>query len=352
MARYLEDWILYAPSVNPREKSPELHAAESLLNIDLGPGGIWVRTREAADLWTWLRDHQSGAKPFPPDYDNLLIWLSRFLNMDARSTRASRYFALGFAQGAELALRSKALPSDWLDPVPLELQARARAVAPDLKHIHGPKPLANIKKWASQWLDDSNPPVPSIPWRLGIAIGYNGLQVFPLLCGLLTAEIDSARLDQQFASRILIDRLNNPEKPLWSEFIRSTYNGPIEGEVMSTAVTEGLTTANNHGWSLRQFLLYAVAQGQRIASAGSSPAQPLLQELGSDKVEQIRKFYDAHPAPLGSQVSDETLLAALRYWLFQAHPGLFDFNDTGGEHLVIRHAYDFLWWRGFLTVNQ
>ena len=56
----------------------------------------------------------------------------------------------------------------------------------------------------------------------------------------------------------------------------------------------------------------------------------------------------ANLGPLTEAAPEGPLLEALRNWIFRSHANLFTANDPGAEHVTLRHAYDYLWWRGFL----
>ena len=223
MSEHLPADLRFCPSVDLPKKSPEERAAELLLGLELAPGGLWSRPVEAAAYWTWLRDHQLGPTP---NLDEILAWLKTFLGLTDRPTEATRYFALGFAQGAEMALQGQLLPDTLLDPVSDTLIARGAEVAASLDTVPGPAPLSRLRNWATQWLTHEFMEVPPSLWRLGLSMGHSAAHTHPLLCGMLAAELDSARFDQRFARRALVASKLRGDMGLWQAFIRSTTNTP------------------------------------------------------------------------------------------------------------------------------
>ena len=103
--------------------------------------------------------------------------------------------------------------------------------------------------------------------------------------------------------------------------------------------------------TLRAFLLDAVIQGRSLGQSSSSAVDALLSEIGPAQMGRLRSFYAANSGPLSDRASQGLLLGVLRQWIFRTHASLLNANDPGAEHLALRHAYDFLWWRGFLEVS-
>ena len=348
MSEHLPADLRFCPSVDLPKKSPEERAAELLLGLELAPGGLWSRPVEAAAYWTWLRDHQLGPTP---NLDEILAWLKTFLGLTDRPTEATRYFALGFAQGAEMALQGQLLPDTLLDPVSDTLIARGAEVAANLDTVPGPAPLSRLRNWATQWLTHEFMEVPPSLWRLGLSMGHSAAHTHPLLCGMLAAELDSARFDQRFARRALVASKLRGDMGLWQAFIRSTYEHPVEGEVLSAHIGTSLARMRSTQGTLRAFLLDAVIQGRSLGQSTSSAVDALLSEIGPAQMGRLRSFYAANSGPLSDRASQGLLLGVLRQWIFRTHASLLNANDPGAEHLALRHAYDFLWWRGFLEVS-
>ena len=334
-----------SPAIAPVEKSVEQRHAEARLGIELGPGGIWSRPIEAADYWSWLRDRQPGPNPC---LEELLRWLSSFLGLTDRPADAPRYFALGFAQGSELGLQGLPIPDTLLEAVPDTLMNRGAAVVGSLGSVAGPGPLGRLRNWARQWLAHEFLERPAVSWHLGVSMGHSAAQTHPLVCGMLSAELEGARMDQCFAGRALVATGSRRDIDPWRVFIRSSYGLPVEGEVLSVAVADSLDRMRSKQGTLRDFLLDAVLQGRGFAQSASPAVEAVRTETGSDQLGRLRAFYVANSGPLTEAAPEGPLLEALREWISRSHSGLFAPNDPGSEHVTLRHAYDFLWWRGFL----
>lgn len=335
----------YSPAIGPVEKTEAERQAEARLGIQLGPGGLWSRPIEAAAYWSWLRDQQPGPTPCLED---LLRWLKTFLGLTDRPAEAPRYFALGFAQGAEVALHGQSLPEALLEPVPDTLINRGAAVVESLGSVAGHALLNRLRNWASQWLTHEFMEVPNVIWCLGLSMGHGAARTHPLVCGMLAAELDGARLEQRFAGRALVATMLRRDLDPWRAFIRSTYGHSVEGEVLSAAFAGSLDRMRSHQGTLRAFLLDAVLQGRGFAQSASPAVEALLTEAGPDQLGRLHPFYVTNSGPLTDAAPEGPLLEALRQWIFQSHASLFGANDPGAEHVALRHAYDFLWWRGFL----
>lgn len=345
MSEHLPSDIRFCPSVDPPEKSPEERAAEAQLGLELAPGGLWSRPLDAAAYWTWLRDRQPDPSA---GLDDVLVWLMRFLGLSGRPSETTRFFALGFAQGAELALSHQALPDGLMEPVSDALIAQGAEAMTRLGSLAGPAPLSRLRGWVAQWLTGESTEAPAHAWRLGLSMGHDATGKNPLFCGMLTAEINASRFEQRFAGRALAAMGLRPEEGLWQAFIRSTYGGPAEAAVLSSCMAESLVRSLKTAATLRAFLSDARSCGRSFARGASPGVVALLEETGSDAIDNLRRFYREESGPMQSDAPEGPLLESLRRWLFRTHSGLFGANDPGAEHTAIRHAYDFLWWRGFL----
>jgi hypothetical protein len=340
--------IRFCPAVDPPKKSPEERAAEALLGIELAPGGLWSRPLEAAAYWTWLRDRQPDPSA---GLDDVLAWLMRFLGLSGRPSEASRFFALGFAQGAELALSHQPLPDGLLEHVSDALLAQGAEAATGLGSLKGPACLSRLRGWVAPWLIGEFMEVPAQAWRLGLSMGHDATGKNPLFCGMLTAEVNASRFEQRFAGRALVAMGSHPEEGLWQAFIRSTYGGQAEAVVLSTSMANSVDRSVKTGGTLRAFLIDARRSGRCFARGTSPWMETLLVETGSEAIAALRRFYREESGAVTPDAPEGPLLESLRRWLFRTHSGLFGANDPGSEHTALRHAYDYLWWRGFLEGN-
>ena len=114
------------------------------------------------------------------------------------------------------------------------------------------------------------------------------------------------------------------------------------------AFADSLDRMRSKQGTLRDFLVDAVLQGRGFAQSASPAVEAVRTETGSDQLGRLRAFYVANSGPLTEAAPGGPLLEALREWISRSHSGLFGPNDPGSEHVTLRHAYDFLWWRGFL----
>ena len=214
--------------------------------------------------------------------------------------------------------------------------------------VAGPAPVNRLRTWASQWLTHEFMEVPTSLWYFGLSMGHSAAQTHPLVCGMLAAELDGARFDQRFAGRAFVATLLRRDMDPWRAFIRSTYGGPVEGELLSAAIAGSLDRMQTQQGTLRAFLLDAVLEGRSFAQSSSPAVEALLTETGPLQIQRLRPFYAANSGPLTEAAPEGPLLEALRNWIFRSHANLFTANDPGAEHVTLRHAYDYLWWRGFL----
>jgi hypothetical protein len=261
----------------------------------------------------------------------------------------ARHFTLGFVQGVECALRGVPVPPALLAEVETRRKPRASAL---------PKPsgqaLSALREWASQWLQEAAEPFDaSAAWELGLALAGHATRDNHLLCGVLSAEFDRARAEQRFAAQALARFLLQPDTTLWLQFVRSTYLDEYpEGRAIAECTRRSLDKARTHRWRLREFLLDALQAGREFAQSHPYEAERVIDVLPSETRTALTRLYTATTGPLDQTPKPELLLLSLKNWLLETHADLFDPRDTGAENLVLRHAYDFLWWRGLLSTES
>ena len=99
---------------------------------------------------------------------------------------------------------------------------------------------------------------------------------------MLAAELDGARFDQRFAGRAFVATLLRRDMDPWRAFIRSTYGGPVEGELLSAAIAGSLDCMRTQQGTLRAFLLDAVLEGRSFAQSSSPAVEALLTETETE----------------------------------------------------------------------
>lgn len=255
---------------------------------------------------------------------------------------------MGFTQGAECALRDYPIPEEVLEPVPDHLRVHAASAASALGLVSGPNPLYRLRGWATQWLPAETSTPPSTCWRLGIAMGHEATANHPLLSGMLSADLEAARAEQRFASRVLLSRPVKLPQPLWPYFIHSTYGPGIEGNSIMASITESLLQAHAAQWTLREFLLDGVTRGRGFAQDQPKDAVQMVEQLGTEAIDRLCRFFSQNSGAINTRASSATLENALKHWILNTHGNLLTPNDPAAEQLTLRHAYDFLWWRVFL----
>jgi hypothetical protein len=179
-------------------------------------------------------------------------------------------------------------------------------------------------------------------------MGHEATGNHPLLSGMLSADLEAARTEQRFASRVLLPRPVELPQPLWPYFIRSTYGPWIEGNAIMAAITESLLQARAAQWTLREFLLDGVTNGRGFAQGQPTDAVQMVEQLGTEAIDRLCRFFSQNSGAINTRASSGILVKALQHWILKTHGNLLTPNDPAAENLALRHAYDFLWWRGFL----
>lgn len=341
--------IRFSPPVdqNLQTRTQEEAAAEALLGLDLGPGGVWSRPIEAAEFWRWLRDERmAGIR----DLGQLLQWTSHFLGFHKRPSEPARWLALGFAQGVECSARGT-------DPSPaireLLPSFEDNVVTNALEHVpHSVyhHPLASIQNWADGWLTRrAQEKDATHSWATGVLTGHVAFSQGYFVCGQLAAQIESARADQRFVASLLARYLEKAAGDPWISFVHSTYAPETpEARAIAYSTARSLQRANSEKWTLRQYMLDAAREGEALGRSDPVLAEAVSLVPGEAQRAAIATCYGSTTGPVTQSATANALLAGLKLWLRQCHPGLFGASDPGAEMMLVRNAYDFLWWRGLL----
>lgn len=334
-----------SPKVSPEtpDGDERIMAARSLLGVDLGPHGLWGHPVRAAAYWAWVRDERNIASD---ELETFHAWLATFLGLAGREPDLPRHFSLGFVQGVECTLRGLQIPT----PVVASVGHRGLPDLSGLPAKPSTKPLKAVQHWAASWLVGDGCPWEQVgAWQMGLVAGRRATRDDHLICGLLSAEFDSARPEQRFAARAFLHFLHHPGSDPWEAFVRSTYpDGCCEGRAISQCTRRSLDLAKSHRWRLGDYLLHAHDSGRVFGQRHRPETEKLLRGLGEEKIVALKRLFTATTGLLDQSPTPEVLLLALKNWLLETHPDLFEPRDTGAENVVLRHAYDFLWWRGLL----
>lgn len=337
-----------SPKVSPAEPDTDERglAARALLGLDLAPQNLWGNPVRATAYWAWIRDGRNFARD---DFASFHEWISTFLGLAGDQSDPTRHFTLGFVQCVECAIRRVPLPAAVLAGV----GSRHLPDSSGLPADPGTEPLPALREWATRWLRaDAGSWERLGSWVMGVVMAGRATWENHSLCRLLPAESDRVRSEQRFAARALAGFLLHPGADLWQQFVRTTYpDGCPEGRAIAESTRRSLDHARDGRWRLREFLLHAVDAGRDFAGSRPDEAGRVLAIPGTENGPTLAREFSATTGAPGQTPRPEDLLLAVRNWLRERHPDLFESREGDPGNLVLRHAYHYLWWRGLMEVR-
>jgi hypothetical protein len=135
----------------------------------------------------------------------------------------------------------------------------------------------------------------------------------------------------------------------WVSFIHSTYASETpEAGQLACSTARSLQRAHSQEWTLRDYLLDAAREGEALARCNPALAEAVSLVPGKTQREAIAACFASTTGQVTHSATENALLGGLKLWLRQCHPGLFGSADPGADVMLVRNAYDFLWWRGLL----
>ena len=175
------------------------------------------------------------------------------------------------------------------------------------------------------------------------------MQRAELMCGAALVQFEAARWEQRFASQALATHLERPHDNPWQALVKWTYPpGCPEGAAIAESSVRSLDRARHSVGRLREFLLDAVREGFFLASTDLERAKTISLVPGPGKLRELACMFEGHAGSLRHPADPDQLLHRVACWLHGAHPELMVSTEFADAVLVLRHAYDYLWWRGLL----
>ena len=342
------------PSIATSELTDEAAFARSResflhLGMDLSRIGYWGRPGNAVHLWEWLRDERpAGAQPLA----GLAEWFGNLLGLGPGylGDSMARWLGFGFVQGIECAHRGVPLPPDFATKFPADLVGDALDSNDILRWSPDECALSCFRQWCLRWMSRNGVGFhPTDAWKAGAAFGAWWMQRAELMCGAALVQFEAARWEQRFASQALATHLERPHDNPWQALVKWTYPpGCPEGAAIAESSVRSLDRARHSVGRLREFLLDAVREGFFLASTDLERAKTISLVPGPGKLRELACMFEGHAGSLRHPADPDQLLHRVACWLHGAHPELMVSTEFADAVLVLRHAYDYLWWRGLL----
>lgn len=343
------NWIVDEP--NPRQ-SPH-GEPKGCWDVTAVPAGFWGDLQKADELWQDCLAGQCSGDPFEK------LWaVARLFGLERDPECIYRMANVAWANGAQLAVAG--VPMATLMRLANDHYAASEALLRKVWQVQdvaggGSCALIDQRRLLQRALGEN--PVPQHGTRLDIArtaaiagwLAYHEQHLVTVRMVAGQGLSDSEVLLMTQLMREVQGWTPQASSEALARFIATTYEKSerLECLAIQHAVERSLTVARKRQWGPCEFLRDAVKRGQVFGRNQPDQASAVLQEVGEGVRGMIGIFESLLEQPLGD-ASNTAAWDALQDWMPRAHGA----DVSGGLReqglLVLRHAYDFLFWFGLL----
>ena len=311
------------------------------------PRVFWSDPTRAGRCWKWLRDSEVSGASGPAA---IVGWFGRFLGIDPCPAHLPRFMALGFAQGAELGIALEPVRTDFLASADPRLLDLARNRRDQLGPGIASEGLTVLRRWFREVLFPVRlPSGPVSAWATGLVLGHRAIGSGDLDAALLSGVLATAPMTSRFGTQALLYRYADPRVDFWTTFLLCSHPADgLEGVALATGLQGLRLRARRRGDTLRRFLLDVVQNGREQAADDPSLAGEILAGRDASDVEILRRHHVATSGPLGCRARSDRLFRGMRRHLEARIPDMPMPDDVTSGMMLLRHAGEYLWWRGFL----
>jgi hypothetical protein len=324
-------------------------------DVSVVPAGFWGDLPKAEVLWRECLNGRTSDRPL----DKLLAMGRLFGINEADPDAPYRFANLGWTSGAYAAASGVSLQE--LVHMTGDDQKSAKALVQSVWEIRG---IAGTEKH------------PLVEQRrlLKQALGPEPVRTFRSLRALTRASAIAGWLaftEQHLVSARVLQAIksNGPEwflaaqleieskrwdyvesKEALARCIGGVYSQKekVERKEIMLAVEQSLATARKQNWSVARFVQDGIRRGAGLAMFQPVRTVELLKEIGDARVEEIAATFEKYLHCSLVISTDVQSWDALQDWLPAAHKDIIGVPTEGAALLLLRHAYDFMFWLGFL----
>ncbi len=316
-----------------------------LLGVDFEKFGLLGNATAGRQFWQWVRDERLQD---PRDLWQAAKWCGDLLGIGVEPIDLPRWTSLGFAQGAYCGTTGIELPENGghTDSLPSTLLA----CIDSLRFEATGSTLITVREALRTWIRNAASALtPEDAWRLGIRLGAAKVREGCLVTGVLVVQVLGGELEQRFALGQITAAIRRPSSNPWYDFVVSTYDKRTsEAIAVGASFEASLDRARRDRSTLGQFLLSGCAVGLCLEVENADTARAVLACTEASARQAVARMYAEDGVDTRDGCSPEALLAASVRYVHRSHGLLLSSQLTGCAAVVVRHAYDYLWWHGFL----
>jgi hypothetical protein len=182
-------------------------------------------------------------------------------------------------------------------------------------------------------------------------VAYN----FPHLVTARTIHGGQLSYGQQFLGTQLIRLVDRWEPSLADDalirFFGDHYapRAKLECRTILAAATDSLARARRCAWTPREFLLDGHRRGRALARDWRSRAQAVLQEVPLSTRQFMRSTFQEHMGPSWRCATTDAAWDAMQSEFSHYNPRVISSPSLDSALILLRQAYDFLYWAGLLA---
>ncbi len=216
------------------------------------------------------------------------------------------------------------------------------------------EPLDRLRDTIADMVGDENPGPASADF-LGLCAhaGWQSVEQGSLYAAHVLGELRGAGHATQLLTDLLITEhsgLTEPEKShAFSFFSAVTYSTtPVERAALTTAVAGSLLEMREHDLDEVAFLNHAFHLGNELGRSDMEAARKVMDDIGADPLRITLELFDEYLDCPFVEAGPGDFFNSMLNWMPKTYPDLMDTDYPPFKALLLRHAYDYMFWAGLL----
>ena len=157
----------------------------------------------------------------------------------------------------------------------------------------------------------------------------------------------------QFLTDLLITEhggLTEQEKGhAFSFFSAATYpTTPVERAALTTAIAGSFREVCEHDLDEVAFLNHGFHLGKELACTDADAAREVMNDIGPDPLRITLELFDEYLDCHFSEAGPGDFFNSMLRWMKKTYPDLSETDYPPFKALLLRHAYDYMFWAGLL----
>lgn len=216
------------------------------------------------------------------------------------------------------------------------------------------EPLDGLRDALAAMVGEENPG-PAAPEFLGLCAhaGWQSVEQGSLYAAHVLGELKNADAATQMLTHLLVTEhggLTRQEKShAFAFFSAASYQEtPVERAALTTAMAGSFREVCEHDLDEVAFLNHAFHLGSELGRTDPDAAERVMVDIGVVPLRLTLKLFDEHLECPFPEAEPADFFNSMRKWMEQTYPELVETDYPPYKSLLLRHAYDYLFWSGLL----